>query len=74
MGLDLGLTPAVPPQTNRVAPWEYNRAMYRRRDEIEGLFRRLEGFHRIFSRFEKLDVMFLGFINFALIADALQIV
>jgi hypothetical protein len=48
--------------------------MYRRRDEIEGLFRRLEGFHRIFSRFEKLDVMFLGFINFALIADALRIV
>jgi hypothetical protein len=48
--------------------------MYRRRDEIEGLFRRLRGFHRIFSRFEKLDVMFLGFINFALIADALQIV
>jgi transposase len=48
--------------------------MYKRRNEIERLFRRLKGFRRIFSRFEKLDVMFLGFINFALIADALRIV
>jgi di/tripeptidase len=38
-------------------------AMYRKRNEIEGLFRRLKGFHRIFSRFDKLDVIFLGFIS-----------
>jgi len=30
------------------------------------------GFRRIFSRFEKLDVMFTAFIHFALIADALR--
>jgi transposase len=46
--------------------------MYRRRNEIERLFRRLKGFRRIFSRFEKLDVMFKGFIHFALIADGLR--
>ena len=46
--------------------------MYRRRNEIERLFRRLKGFRRIFSRFEKLDVIFLGFILFALICDALR--
>jgi transposase len=28
--------------------------MYRRRNEIERLFRRLKGFRRIFSRFDKL--------------------
>lgn len=72
LALDLGFVPVVPPKTNRVAPWEYNRAMYKRRNEIERLFRRLKSFRRIFSRFEKLDVMFLGFINFALIADALR--
>lgn len=72
LALDLGFVPVVPPKKNRVAPWEYNRAMYKRRNEIERLFRRLKGFRRIFSRFEKLDVMFLGFINFALIADALR--
>ena len=72
--LDLGFIPVVPPKHNRVAPWEYNRAMYKRRNEIERLFRRLTGFRRIFSRFEKPDVTFMAFINFALIADGLRIV
>ncbi|TQV66001.1 IS5/IS1182 family transposase, partial [Exilibacterium tricleocarpae] len=35
------------------------------------LFRRLKGFRRIFSRFDKLDVVFRFFINFSLIADRL---
>src|SRR4249920_1091930 len=74
LALDLGFIPVVPPKQNRVTPWEYNRAMYKRRNEIERLFRRLKGFRRIFSRFEKLDVMFMAFINFALIADGLRIV
>ena len=39
---------------------------------IERLFRRLKGYRRIFSRFEKLDVIFLGFILLALIIDALR--
>lgn len=62
--------PVVPPKHNRRAPWQYDRAMDRRRNEIERLFRRLKGFRRIFSRFEKLDVMFVAFINFAMIGEA----
>lgn len=73
LALDLGFIPVVPPKENRLSPWEYNRAMYKRRNEIERLFRRLKGFRRIFSRFEKLDIMFIAFINFALIADGLRI-
>lgn len=74
MALDLGLILMVPPKQNRVTAWEYNRAMYKRRNEVERLFRRLKGFRRIFSRFEKLDVMFVGFLPFALITDGLRIV
>jgi len=70
--LELGFSPVVPPKKNRLNPWEYDRAMYRRRNEIERLFRRLKGFRRIFSRFDKLDVMFKAFIHFALIVDALK--
>jgi transposase len=70
--LNLGFTPVVPPATRRVTPWEYDRVMYRRRNEIERLFRRLKGFRRIFSRFDKLDVMFMGFIHFALIVEAFR--
>ena len=53
-------------------PWEYDREMYKRRNEVERLFRRLKGFRRIFSRFEKLDVIFLGYIVFALVVDAIK--
>ena len=74
LALDLGFMPVVPPKENRIEPWQYNRAMYKKRNQIERLFRRLKGFRRIFSRFEKLDVMFMGFINFALIADGLRLV
>jgi transposase len=72
--LDLGMVPVVPPKSNRLQPWEYDRALYKKRNEIERLFRRLKGFRRIFSRFEKLDVVFLAFLCFALIVEALRIV
>ena len=48
--------------------------MYRKRNQIERLFRRLKGFRRIFSRFEKLDVVFMAFVCFALIVEALRTV
>lgn len=72
LALDLGFVPVVPPKSNRVEPWEYNREMYKRRNEVERLSRRLKGDRRIFSRFEKLDVMFLGFLAFVLIVDGLR--
>ena len=31
--------------------------MYKRRNEVERLFRRLKRYRRIFSRFEKLDLL-----------------
>ena len=69
---DLGYVPVVPPKQNRLAPWAYDQALYKRRNAIERLFRRLKGFRRIFTRFEKLDVMFVAFLNFALIVEALR--
>ena len=74
LALDLGYLPVVPPKSNRIDPWEYDRAMYRRRNEVERLFRRMKGFRRIFSRFEKLDVVFIAFIHFALIVESLKLV
>jgi len=72
LALELGYIPVVPPKTNRLEPWEYDRAMYKKRNEIERLFRRLKGFRRIFSKFDKLDVIFLSFIHFALIVEAFR--
>ena len=69
LALALGYVPVVPSSAKRFDPWEYDRAMYRRRNEFERLFRRLKGYRRILSRWEKLDLMFTGFINFALVTD-----
>jgi transposase len=63
--LDLGLSPVVPPHPQRAEPWRIRKAWYRRRNEMERLFRRLKGFRRIFSRFDKLDLVFIAFIYFA---------
>ena len=68
---DLNLEPVVPPKVNRLDPWEYDRELYKKRNEVERLFRRLKAFRRIFSRFEKLDLMFTAFIQFALIVEGL---
>jgi transposase len=73
LALELGFIPVVPPKSNRSKPWQYDRTRYKRRNEVERLFRRLKGFRRVFSRFDKLDVMFLGFVNFALIVEALRL-
>ena len=72
LALALGFVPVVRPKSNRLDPWEYNKELYKRRNEVERLFRRLKGFRRIFSRFEKLDIIFLGFIVFVLIVEALR--
>ena len=67
----LGFTPVVPPHPQRLKPWKLNKAAYRQRNQVERLFRRLKGFRRIFTRYDKLDVIFRSFVSFALIWLAL---
>ena len=72
LALDLGMDPEVPPKANRLVKWDYDRTTYKPRNEVERLFRRLKGYRGIFSRFEKLDVMYRAFLNFALIVDMIK--
>lgn len=73
LAIDLGYVPVVPPRDDRIDPWKYDKELYKRRNEVERLFRRLKAFRRIFSRFEKLDVMLMGFLYFALIVEGLRL-
>jgi transposase len=41
--LDPGMIPVVPPKPSRLHPRDYNHAIYKKRNEIERLFRRLKG-------------------------------
>ncbi len=44
LAVELGYEPVVPPLRSRKEPWEYDRELYKRRNEVERLFRRLKGF------------------------------
>ena len=59
----------VPSQDQPPEPMGIQPRDIQTRNRIERLFRRLKGYRRIFSRFDKLDIMFLAFITFALIPD-----
>jgi transposase len=66
-----GYIAVVPPRKSRKEPWSYDKKRYKQRNEIERYFLRLKRFRRIFTRYDKLDVLFSGFIFFAMIIDAL---
>ena len=38
LALELGFDPVVPPLSNRVSPWEYDKELYKRRNEVDVLF------------------------------------
>jgi len=68
----LGFLPVVPPKSNRKDPWEYDKELYKMRNEIERLFRIIQDFRRVFCRFDKLDCVYIGFIKVALIFVAIR--
>jgi len=62
----LGYIPIVPPKINRKNPWKHDNETYKKRNVVERLFRKLKEFRRIFTRYDKLDIIFMGFVYFAL--------
>jgi transposase len=53
----------IPPKCNRRNPWEYERELYKRQNEVERFFRRLKAYRGIGSRYDKLDLMFSSLIS-----------
>ena len=51
---ELDCIPVVPTKKNRREAWEYDRQLYKQRNEVEQLFRRLKRFRRIFTLFDHL--------------------
>ena len=72
LAMELGYVTVVPPKSNRKNPWDYDKQLYKQRNQVEILFLRLKRFRRIFTRYDKLDITFLAFVYLALIVDALM--
>jgi transposase len=58
--LELGMIPVIPPRSNRKEPANYDR----QRHLVECFINEIKHYRRIFSRFEKLDTRYLGFLHF----------
>lgn len=72
LAISLGYNPVVPPKCNRLEPWDYDKELYKKRNEVERFFRRYDHYRRIFTRYDKLDEMFLAYFLFAMIVDLLS--
>ena len=60
------------PERHAGNPWSFDHQLYARRNEVERLFGRLKRYRRVGTRYDKLDVMFAGFIYLALIYEMIR--
>jgi transposase len=60
-----GAIPVIPPRSNRKDLREYDEYLYQERHLVECFINKIKHYRRIFSRFEKLDSRYLGFLHFA---------
>jgi len=54
----------IPPRSNRKESRKYDKYLYKERHLVECYFNKIKHYRRIFSRFEKLDKRYLGFLCF----------
>ena len=66
---EMGMTPVVPPKANRKVERNYDRETCKLRNGIERLFRRFKGCRRPFTRYDKFDAKFPGFLNLAVVVE-----
>lgn len=57
----------IPARANRKQQREYDTHLYKERNQVERLFNKLKNFRRVATRYDKLDIAFLGFIHLAAI-------
>ncbi len=61
----------VLPKKNRKLPGSYDRHLYKQCNNIERYFLRLKCFRKVFTRYDKLDSIFISTISLAFIFDSL---
>ena len=62
--VESGAEAVIPPHQRAKVAREYDRWLYRERHLVECFINKIKHFRRIFSRFEKLDHTYLGFLSF----------
>jgi transposase len=57
--------PVIPPKENRKVKREIDYRLYKERHLVECFFSKIKHFRRIFSRFDKMAISYMGFLAFA---------
>ena len=60
-----GITPVIPPKSNRKAPRDFARTLYKARHLIENFFEKLKHYRAIATRYDKTATAFPGAIHLA---------
>ena len=60
-----GAIPVIPARKNRHESRQYDVYLYRERHLVECFINKLKYYRRVFSRFDKLDSRYLGFVSLA---------
>ena len=71
LAVENGFIPVVPPKRNRKELWDYDKELYKQRNEVERFFLRLKRFRKAFTRYDKLDRHYMSVIYLAMIFDAI---
>ncbi len=69
---DSGAEAVIPPRSNRKAPCDYDKALYRERNLAERFFNKLKQFRRVATRYDKLLPNYKSFVQLAAVAILLR--
>lgn len=62
---DRGITPCIPPKSNRKVQIDYDKTLYRQRHRIENMFGRLKDWRRVHTRYDRCAHTFMSAITIA---------
>ena len=60
-----GITPCIPPRSNRKVQYHYDKTLYRRRHKIENVFGRIKDWRRAATRYDRCAHTFMSAISIA---------
>lgn len=69
---DAGACPCIPPLSTRKQPVRWHRGYYRKRHQVENFFQRIKRHRRVATRYDRLALSFLAFVQLAGVLDWLR--
>ena len=67
-----GAQAVIPPRANRIIQREYDRQLYKERNQVERYFNKIKHFRRIATRYDKTDCCYLALLALAAICICLS--